>query len=152
MMIGQLSIRQATIDDVNELSDLISGPSSVENTFATENRKRKNALFMLMDNDAAVIYVAEIENRIVGMIIGQLVISTAAGGYSVLLEDLCIMKGLKKRGVRDALLHVLESWGKKKQSRSMQLVTEAVTHQGLAFFRKSGFELSRLKGFCKNMT
>jgi GNAT superfamily N-acetyltransferase len=148
----KMNIRQATIDDVNDLSDLISDPSSIGSAPAADIVKRKHALFMLMDNVSAIVYVAEIRNKIVGMIIGQLIVSVANGGYCVQIEDLCIRKGLRKKGVKDSLLNILESWGKKRGSTGMLLVTGNVTHERLSFYRKYGFTFSRLKGFGKTLT
>jgi GNAT superfamily N-acetyltransferase len=144
-------IRQATIDDIDILAELLSHLFAIEIDFTTDTEKQKTALRILIESGSAVIYVAEDGNKIVGMVTGQLVISTATGGYSLLLEDMYISKDYRKNGIGSMLISFLESWGAKKNIGRIQLVADRRNISARVFYNRQGFADSEMIGLYKRI-
>ena len=144
-------IRQATIDDIDILAGLLSQLFAIETDFTTDTEKQKTALRMLIESSSAVIYVAEDADKIVGMVTGQLVISTATGGYSLLLEDMYILKDYRKNGIGSMLISFLESWGARKNIGRIQLVADRRNIGARLFYNRQGFADSEMIGLYKSI-
>ena len=83
-------IRTAGYDDLPAMTRLLQELFAVETEFAVDTEKQRCGLRMLFDSSSAGVWVAERHGRIVGMVTVQLVISTAEGGLSGLLEDMIV--------------------------------------------------------------
>lgn len=142
-------IRKGTIDDIDGLAWLIAQLFAIETDFNIDERKIKTGLKMLVESDSSVVYAAVDGNEIVGMVTGQLIISTAAGGSSVLLEDMYIRKDHRRSGVGSMLITFLESWGKSRGCGRMQLVADRTNISAHVFYVKNGFAESRMAGMYK---
>jgi ribosomal protein S18 acetylase RimI-like enzyme len=78
------------------------------------------------------------------MVTAQIVVSTSVGGYSVLLEDMYVASGFRRKGIGSKLLaHVLR-WGSKQGIRRVQLVADVTNIGALMFYRKAGLLTSRM--------
>jgi ribosomal protein S18 acetylase RimI-like enzyme len=144
---SDITIRRAKLKDVKQLIDLLVELFSIETDFTIDHEKHAEGLTrVILDFERSVILVAEQNDIIVGMVSGQLVISTAIGGYSVLLEDMCINSRFRRSGTGSALLEHLVAWGKDKGAKRIQLVADKENIAALAFYHKEGFSSSRMTG------
>ncbi|NTW17694.1 MAG: GNAT family N-acetyltransferase, partial [Syntrophaceae bacterium] len=95
-----LIIRKAGKDDIDALSALLGKLFSMETDFVVDREKQKAGLeLFLADSDDRIIFVALFDEVIVGMVTCQLVVSTAVGGYSILLEDMYIVDTFRQEGI-----------------------------------------------------
>ena len=147
----RLIVRQATIDDLDALADLLCELFTIEKDFSINRETQKAGLCMLIDNDNACVLAAEREEKDIGMVTGQLVISTAEGGRSVLLEDLCVTRSARKKGIGTKLMAALAAWGIRKGARRIQLLVDKTNEPALAFYLSHGFAKSSMLGVYRKL-
>jgi GNAT superfamily N-acetyltransferase len=80
------------------------------------------------------------------MATAQAVISTSAGGLSLLVEDVFVLEGYRKKGVGKGLLEVIKMWGAKKGALRMQLVADRKNRGAVEFYKKLGWNETEMKG------
>jgi len=78
-----------------------------------------------------------------------MVVSTAAGGYSVLIEDMVILEEYRRQGLGTGLLRQVFAWGEQKGAERCQLVADRRNAPALEFYKNSGFQQSSMMGFYK---
>src|SRR5512147_48290 len=84
-------IRSATPADLDALVRLLGVLFSIEADFRPDpERQRRGLQRMLEDPARRLVLVAEVDGAVVGMVTVQLVVSTAEGGDSGLVEDMVI--------------------------------------------------------------
>jgi ribosomal protein S18 acetylase RimI-like enzyme len=147
-----MNIRYAAFKDIDAMVDLLTQLFSIEKDFViNRNAQRAGLELVLSDAARSVICVAETDGGIAGMVTGQLVVSTAAGGFSVLLEDMFVKPDYRSQGVGVALIRALTEWGGSKGARRIQLVADKTNEGALAFYRKADFDISRMVGLYKKI-
>jgi ribosomal protein S18 acetylase RimI-like enzyme len=71
-------------------------------------------------------------------------ISTAEGGFVVMLEDVVIHRDFRGRGFGSRLLKHAVEYAKKKDFLRITLLTDRVNEQGQKFFRQHDFYESKM--------
>jgi GNAT superfamily N-acetyltransferase len=138
-------IRPASTHDLPALVRLLGVLFSLEADFsADEDRQRWGLALMLADPRSRVVLVAVREATVVGMVTGQLVISTAEGGPSALVEDMVVDEAARGRGVGRALLEALEAWAAEHGATRLQLLADRENAPALEFYRRSGWRPTQL--------
>ena len=99
-------IRPATRSDINAMVELLHRLFTIEADFDFSAERQQRGLELLLAAPAAAVMVAEKEGAVVGMATAQLVISTAEGGPSLLLEDLVVVPTRQNQGIGTELLTV----------------------------------------------
>jgi hypothetical protein len=85
------TIEQATLEDLTQLTELLSDLFSQEGDFTPDPVRQMRGLRMLLEQpNRGRIFVLRRNGRILGMINLLFTISTAEGGVVILLEDLII--------------------------------------------------------------
>jgi GNAT superfamily N-acetyltransferase len=69
-------------------------------------------------------------------------ISTAEGGFVILLEDLIVTKEFRGQGMGSELLKYVLEYAKQKSFLRITLLTDRMSEGSLAFFEKHGFQRS----------
>ncbi|WP_448871395.1 N-acetyltransferase family protein [Desulfobulbus propionicus] len=128
-------IRPARQEDVEQLIELLRLLFSIEKDFVADTARQRQGLTMMLDNEQSLVLVAEAEGRVLGMCTGQLVVSTAEGGPSVLVEDMAVFPEHRGKGVGRALLAGLGEWAKKRGATRMQLLADADNQPALGYYR-----------------
>ncbi len=141
---AQAVIRPANPGDLVALVDLLRILFSIEADFDFDPAKQRQGLAMLLAHESAVILVAEEAGQAIGMCTGQLTISTAEGGLSLLVEDVVVAESWQGRGVGRALLTALEQWGASKKVGRLQLLADRNNAAALEFYRKIGWQGTKL--------
>lgn len=144
-----MKIRPATALDIPELLELLKQLFHIEEDFEFSQDRQQKGLEMLIETDKGVIMVAEDEQAVIGMASGQLVISTAEGGYSLLIEDVVIKKYYQGNGLGSKLLSAVGSWGKENGANRMQLLADKNNSPAIDFYRKNSWMETALIGFRK---
>ena len=98
-------IEPATAEDLDELSDLLGELFSEESDFRPNKEKQLRGLRLIFEQpNRGRVFVLRRDHSIVGMINLLFTISTAEGGFVILLEDLVIHKAYRDHGYGSKLL------------------------------------------------
>lgn len=139
-----MQIREAVPEDLPAMITLLDQLFSIEEDFTADRKRQRAGLQMILELESGVLLVTEHQGRVVGMISCQLVISSAEGGWSMLVEDLVIDQHMRGRGFGTALLSAAVSWGRKRRASRLQLLAERANHRGIAFYISRGLESTKL--------
>ena len=144
-MIEGLRIEPATLDDLPELIELLFELFSQESDFVPDRDKEMRGLRLLLEQPSrGRVFVLRSPNKIVGMVNLLITISTAEGGFVLVLEDLIVHKGHRRQGFGTQLLHYAIDFAKKKKFLRITLLTDKPNEQLKRFFAKNGFVESNM--------
>src|SRR4026207_1412818 len=108
-------IEPATEADLDELSELLVDLFAHESDFRPNKEKQLRGLRLIFDQpDRGRVFVLRRDGAIVGMINLLFTISTAEGGFVVVLEDLVIHKEYQGKGYGRKLLQHAIDFAKQK--------------------------------------
>ncbi|MCF6187311.1 MAG: GNAT family N-acetyltransferase [Desulfobulbaceae bacterium] len=127
-------IRRAQPADMEFLLHLLRSLFSIEKDFTFNPVRQRAGLAMMLVGDRAILLVAEKETRVIGMCCGQLMVSTAEGGLSLLVEDVVVDRPWRNKGVGTALLTALQDWATKNNVLRLQLLADRSNTAALKFY------------------
>ena len=134
-----LRIEPATLDDLNELTELLFELFTQEADFTPNREKQLRGLRLILEQPSrGRIFVIRNERMIVGMINLLITISTAEGGFVLLLEDLVINRDYRGLGYGSRLLNYAMEFARNKNFLRITLLTDT-PELTLGFYRKHGF-------------
>lgn len=138
-------IEQATLEDLPQMVDLLNDLFTNEGDFVPNRAKQMRGLRLILEQPSrGRIFVLRQDGLILGMINLLFTISTAEGGFVILLEDVIVHRDFRGRGFGDKLLaHVIE-YAKKKDFLRITLLTDRLNEQGQHFFEEHGFFKSKM--------
>ena len=139
-----MTIRAATGADIPVMVELLRLLFSTEKDFVFAPERQRRGLELLLAADQAQVLVAEILGEVVGMATGQLLISTAEGAPSLVVEDVVVAPNCRNMGVASALLTGLAEWGQEWGTNRMQLLADRTNSSALIFYRAKGWQTTRL--------
>lgn len=137
-------IRPAKADDLGTLVDLLRMLFSIETDFDCDAARQHRGLAMLLAHEAAVIFVAEMAGQVIGMCSGQLTISTAEGGYALLVEDVVVAEPWRGKGIGRELIAALEQWAASRKVGRLQLLADRNNAAALEFYHELGWQPTEL--------
>ena len=143
----EVVVEKAVAGDAPLLAEMINKLFDIEKDFKSDIANQINGILMLIEKEQAVVFKAVSGDKIIGMVTGQLVVSTASGGYSVLLEDLFVDTDFRLGGVGKALLKNLVTWANQNGALRIQLVADTSNSSAEAFYTAMGFSPSRMMGW-----
>ena len=131
-------IEPATEADLDELSEMLGGLFAQESDFRPDKDKQLRGLRLIFEQPSrGRVFVLRRDGAIVGMINLLFTISTAEGGFVMLLEDLVIHKQFQGHGYGAKLLN-------HKNFLRITLLTDRPENQAQEFFRRHGFHESSM--------
>ncbi len=140
-----LRIRPACDADLPVLVRLLGDLFALEPDFPVDpGRQRRGLALMLSDPRQRAVLVAERGGEVIGMATGQLVVSTAEGGVSALVEDLIVDARARRGGVGLALLSALEVWAARRGATRLQLLADRENGPALTFYARAGWSSTRM--------
>jgi len=140
-----LSIRSATPGDVEALVRLLGVLFSIEADFTPDvERQRRGLAMLLAAPERAAVLVAERGGAVAGMVTAQLVVSTAEGGPSALVEDMVVEASERRHGVGRALLAAAEAWAAERGATRLQLLADRENAPALRFYERLGWRWTQL--------
>ncbi len=142
-------IRKAKSTDLKSLIELLRILFALEKDFSFHACRQHRGLEMMLENDRGIMLVAERDTQVIGMCSGQLMISTAEGGFSLLVEDVVVDERWRGRGVGKKLLQALEDWAGKRDTVRFQLLADQSNKAGLKFYHNQSWQNTELICLCK---
>src|SRR5437868_11682082 len=124
-MSDNVVIEPATEADLDELSDLLGELFSEESDFRPNKEKQLRGLRLIFEQpNRGRVFVLRRDNAIVGMINLLITISTAEGGFVMLLEDLIVHQEYRGQGYGSLLLKYAIEFAKQKNFLRITLLTD----------------------------
>ena len=136
--------RPACTADIPQLVTLLKKLFTIEADFSFSTDKQEQGLALLLQSTSSAILVAHAVDGIVGMVSGQLTISTAEGAPALLVEDLIVEESLRGRGIGKQLLLNIGKWAYSHGASRMQLLADSDNHAGMHFYSATGWQPTRL--------
>lgn len=137
-------IRRATREDIHNLIPLLRILFSIEEDFTFDAKKQKKGLNLLIEQRSSAIFIAVHNEETVGMVTGQLLISTAEGGPALVVEDLVVDPQHRNKKIARSLLQALGNWAEEKGAHRMQLLADAGNKEALSFYKKCDWTQTKL--------
>jgi len=137
-------LREAGEQDVAGMVRLLAELFAIEADFSIDAERQRQGLATLLANPAATVFVAEAEQKIVGMCTLQPLISTAEGGTVGLVEDMVVDDAWRGRGIGGRLLAAIEDTARRQGMSRLQLLRDSENGQAAAFYRKHGWRGTQL--------
>src|SRR5947199_3532600 len=133
---AKVVIEPATEADLDELSDLVGELFAQESDFRPNKEKQLRGLRLIFEQpNRGRVFVLRRNDLIVGMINLLFTISTAEGGFVVLLEDLVVHKSFRDHGYGSQLLEYAIDFARKKNFLRVTLLTDRPENVAQEFFR-----------------
>jgi GNAT superfamily N-acetyltransferase len=135
-----LVIEPATEADLDELSEMLGDLFTQEGDFRPDKERQLRGLRLIFEQPSrGRVFVLRRNGAIVGMINLLFTISTAEGGFVMLLEDLVIHKQCQGKGYGRKLLQHAIDFAKQKNFLRITLLTDRPENVAQEFFRHHGF-------------
>jgi len=133
-------IEPATEADLDELSEMLGELFAQEGDFRPDREKQLRGLRLIFEQPSrGRVFVLRQNGAIVGMINLLFTISTAEGGFVILLEDLVVHKKYQGKGYGRKLLEHAIDFAKQKNFLRVTLLTDRPENVAQEFFRHHGF-------------
>jgi GNAT superfamily N-acetyltransferase len=144
-VIEGLRIESVVLDDLPELTELLFELFSQEADFIPNREKEMRGLRLLLEEPSrGRVFVLRSPNKILGMINLLITISTAEGGFVLILEDLIVHREYRNQGFGTELLNYAIDFAKKKKFLRITLLTDKPNERLKHFFAKNGFVESNM--------
>jgi GNAT superfamily N-acetyltransferase len=139
-MSEKVVIEPATEADLDELSEMLGGLFAQEGDFRPDKEKQLRGLRLIFEQPSrGRVFVLRCDGVIVGMINLLFTISTAEGGFVILLEDLVVHQQFQGKGYGARLLQHAIEFAKQKNFLRITLLTDRPENVAQEFFRRHGF-------------
>ena len=127
------------------LTDLLMDLFATEEDFKPDRIKQMRGLRLILEQpQRGRIFVLKHHGMILGMVNILFTISTAEGGFVLLLEDLVVNQDHRRRGFGGKLIQHVISYAKQKDFMRITLLADRDNEISRAFYRKYGFEESSM--------
>lgn len=146
-----MKIRTATKDDIPIMAELLHELFAIEADFTPDFAVQSKGLSLLIQRDNAEIFVAEIQEKVVGMCTIQIHISTAKGREVGVVEDVVVDVEHRGNGIGAALLRTLEEWAVARGLARLQLPADIDNYPALGFYRRQGWSTTNLISWMKHL-
>src|SRR6266852_5013539 len=138
-------IEPATQADLDELSELLGELFAHESDFRPDKDKQLRGLRLIFEQPSrGRVFVLRRNGAIVGMINLLFTISTAEGGFVMLLDDLVVHSKYQGHGYGSKLLNHAIEFARQKNFLRITLLTDRPENLAQEFFRRHGFHESSM--------
>lgn len=137
-------VRRAGEGDIPAMTALLGELFALEADFTPDADTQARGLNLFLGGGPRVALVADEGGRVVGMATAQLVVSTAIGGVSALVEDVVVAADMRGTGVGALLLAAVEEWARGAGATRLTLVADKDNTPARLFYEKAGWNTSNL--------
>jgi GNAT superfamily N-acetyltransferase len=142
---NEIRIEPAILDDLPALVDMLMDLFHLEADFEPDRQKQEDGLRLLLEQPSrGRIFVLRNDHSLIGMVNTLTTISTAEGGFVLLLEDFFIHPRHRSQGFGHLILDYVIDYAKKKDFKRITLLTDKLSDESQRFFQKNGFNFSKM--------
>lgn len=142
---NKIRIEPATLEDLPELVDMVMELFTIEKDFEPDRAKQERGLRLILEQPSrGRIFVARTDHRIIGTVNLQITISTAMGGFVLLMEDVFIHPDHRGHNYGTQLMDYVIDFARKKDFLRITLLTDQISAESQRFFQKLGFDHSHM--------
>lgn len=135
-----IRIEPAVLDDLPQLVELLYDLFTMEADFLPDREKQERGLQLILENPGrGRIFVLRNDHFIIGMINLLITISTAEGGFVLLLEDLVVHRDHRGQGYGSKLLDYAVQFARGKDFLRITLLTDRWNAPTQKFYLARGF-------------
>ncbi len=140
-----MRIEPATLEDLPQLVDLVMALFEIEEDFQPDRELQEKGLRLILEQpNRGRIFVVRNDYQIVGMVNLLFTLSTAMGGFVILMEDVIIHPDHRGQGFGTKLLEYVIEFARKKDFKRITLLTDQISAESQRFFQKLGFQHSHM--------
>ena len=138
-------VEPATIEDLPALTELVMNLFDASGDFTPDRIVQERGLQLILEQPSrGRIFVVRNSDQIFGMVNLLFTISTARGGFVILMEDVVIHPDHRGQGYGTMLVDYVVEFAKKKHFKRITLLTDRISEESQEFFKKMGFEHSNM--------
>ncbi|MFN7343060.1 MAG: GNAT family N-acetyltransferase, partial [bacterium] len=139
-------VEMATLEDLPALTELVMDLFSMSaGDFKPDRELQERGLRLILEQpNRGRIVVIRNEDRIFGMVNMLFTISTARGGFVILMEDVIIHPHHRGQGYGTMLVNHVIEFAKQKKFLRITLLTDKISAESQEFFQKQGFKYSNM--------
>ena len=138
-------VKPATIEDLPALTELVMNLFDLSGDFSPDRAVQERGLQLILEQpNRGRIFVVRNDDQIFGMVNLLFTISTARGGFVILMEDVVIHPDHRGQGYGTMLVDYVVEFARKKQFKRITLLTDRISAESQEFFKKQGFEYSNM--------
>lgn len=147
-----MQLREATIDDIPELCELLIYLFEQEEEFKPNAKIQSEGLRKIISNpDAGVVIVAIDSSKVIAMVNLLYSISTALGSRVAILEDMVVSPKVRGKGVGSKLMSYSLELAKNVGCKRITLLTDGDNDGAHRFYQQHGFVRSSMVAFRKSI-
>lgn len=146
-MTQQTEIRaeQATLEDLPELTELLMDLFEEEEDFEPDRATQERGLKLILEEPSrGRILVLRTDHQIIAMANLLFTISTATGGFVILMEDVIVHPAHRGQGYGTRLMDHIRDFARQKGFLRITLLTDKISAESQRFFQKHGFQFSHM--------
>lgn len=138
-------IEPATIEDLPALTELVMDLMARSGDFTPDRPAQERGLRLILEQpNRGRIFVVRNKDRLFGMVNLLFTISTARGGFVILMEDVIIHPDHRGQGYGRMLVDYVVDFARQKNFKRITLLTDKMSAETQEFFKKQGFEYSNM--------
>jgi N-acetylglutamate synthase-like GNAT family acetyltransferase len=140
-----LRVEPASIEDLPQLVALTMDLFAHSGDLRADSQVQEHGLRLILEQPArGRIFVLRSDDTIFGMVNLLFTISTAMGGFVILMEDVIVHPVHRGHGYGSMLIEYVLDFAKKKDFKRITLLTDKISADSQHFFKKMGFEYSSM--------
>lgn len=138
-------VEPATIEDLPELTALVMELFAHSGDFKPDRATQERGLELILQQpNRGRIFVLRTDHRIIGMVNLLITLSTACGGFVLIMEDVVIHHDHRGLGYGSMVVDYVVQFAKQKDFKRITLLTDRISDRSQNFFHKHGFEFSTM--------
>jgi GNAT superfamily N-acetyltransferase len=140
-----MSVKRAVVEDIPELSALLSVLFAQEREFRPDDDAQRRGLARIIEQPATGdILVLRVGGAVRGMVNLLYTVSTALGERVALLEDMIVSPLARGTGAGTQLLRAAIETARQNGCRRITLLTDGDNTAAQRFYARQGFEISAM--------
>ncbi|RYD33008.1 MAG: GNAT family N-acetyltransferase [Verrucomicrobiaceae bacterium] len=138
-------VEPATLEDLPALTELVMNLLTASGDFTPDRTLQERGLQLILEQPSrGRIFIVRNNDHIFGMVNLLFTISTARGGFVILMEDVVIHPDHRGQGYGTMLVDYVADFAKKKHFKRITLLTDRISAESQEFFKKRGFDYSNM--------
>jgi GNAT superfamily N-acetyltransferase len=140
-----LRVEPATIEDLPALAALVMELLELQEDFTPNREAQEIGIRLILEEpNRGRIFVLRHDERIIAMVNLLFTISTAMGGFVILMEDVVVHPDHRGQGYGSRLVEHVVAFARQKGFQRITLLADKLSSESQGFFRNHGFVFSHL--------